>query len=288
MFKKRSSKKKELNLDQINSDPDSPPQKASPPNHSSSLLSKRDLPTPTNPHSADFSRPTKLQKFDSSHLPPTPPPQDDDPSHFKAGYSTSHEHQRLKNLVAPIEDPRDILKRQVEISNNIKSGLLDPNIYRGKNGYAIYKSKTEDEISKSKFTGSIGPIKQSTHFKFSSNVDYNPSLCKDYNQTGYCVFGDSCIFVHDRGDYKAGWELEIDWNKKQAAKQRKNQERFEKQQRGEELNSDDLEGSEVDGIEEYSEEGNYDNIGEKCLICGGDYRSPVVTRCEHIFCEGCA
>jgi len=45
----------------------------------------------------------------------------------------------------------------------------------------------------------------------SENIDYNPSLCKDYHDTGYCCFGDSCLYIHDRGDYKSGWELEKEW-----------------------------------------------------------------------------
>lgn len=32
-------------------------------------------------------------------------------------------------------------------------------------------------------------------------------ICKDYKETGYCSFGDSCKFIHDRGDYKSGWEI---------------------------------------------------------------------------------
>ena len=53
--------------------------------------------------------------------------------------------------------------------------------------------------------------RNSSHIKRGENIDYNPSLCKDYHDTGYCCFGDSCIYIHDRGDYKAGWELEKDW-----------------------------------------------------------------------------
>ncbi len=29
---------------------------------------------------------------------------------------------------------------------------------------------------------------------------------------GYCGFGDSCKFLHDRSDYKHGWQLEREWN----------------------------------------------------------------------------
>ena len=29
---------------------------------------------------------------------------------------------------------------------------------------------------------------------------------------GFCGFGDSCKFLHDRSDYKHGWQLEREWN----------------------------------------------------------------------------
>ena len=38
--------------------------------------------------------------------------------------------------------------------------------------------------------------------------DYAPDICKDYKETGFCGFGDSCKFLHDRSDYKHGWQLE--------------------------------------------------------------------------------
>lgn len=42
----------------------------------------------------------------------------------------------------------------------------------------------------------------------SDSFDYQPDICKDYKETGFCSYGDSCKFMHDRGDYKSGWELE--------------------------------------------------------------------------------
>lgn len=54
--------------------------------------------------------------------------------------------------------------------------------------------------------------------RFTSRFDYNPSLCKDYHDTGYCTFGDSCIYGHDRGDYKTGWEIEKEWEEEQKKK----------------------------------------------------------------------
>ena len=38
-------------------------------------------------------------------------------------------------------------------------------------------------------------------------VDSKPEICKDYKLAGVCPFGDTCIFIHDRGDYKLGHEL---------------------------------------------------------------------------------
>ena len=46
------------------------------------------------------------------------------------------------------------------------------------------------------------------HIRSTCRFDYNLSRCKDWHDNGYCAFGDSCLYLHDRGDYKTGWELE--------------------------------------------------------------------------------
>lgn len=84
--------------------------------------------------------------------------------------------------------------------------------------------------------------------------DYAKDLCKDYNESGYCVFGDTCIFLHDRGDYKSGWELELEWNNKVR--------------------------------ENAKEEVNEDST--VCKICDKERTAPVSAECGHIFCESCA
>ena len=43
------------------------------------------------------------------------------------------------------------------------------------------------------------------------HVDANPMRCKDFFETGFCSFADTCIFIHDRLDYKSGAELEKEW-----------------------------------------------------------------------------
>lgn len=53
-----------------------------------------------------------------------------------------------------------------------------------------------------------GPIRASAAIRVTARFDYQPDLCKDYKETGYCAYGDSCKFLHDRGDYKGGWQIE--------------------------------------------------------------------------------
>lgn len=48
-----------------------------------------------------------------------------------------------------------------------------------------------------------------------------PDICKDYKETGFCGYGDNCKFLHDRGDYKSGWQLEREWDEKASQKQQR-------------------------------------------------------------------
>ena len=59
-----------------------------------------------------------------------------------------------------------------------------------------------------KGSGTHGPLRASTNVRMTVRFDYQPDICKDYKETGYCGYGDSCKFIHDRGDYKSGWELD--------------------------------------------------------------------------------
>jgi RING finger protein 113A len=53
-------------------------------------------------------------------------------------------------------------------------------------------------------------------------------VCKEYKTTGFCGYGDSCIYMHDRTNYKSGWQLEKEWDEKQKEKQKKQQAKWEK------------------------------------------------------------
>lgn len=55
---------------------------------------------------------------------------------------------------------------------------------------------------------SIGPQKiNPANLRAYHMIDYKPDICKDYKETGYCGYGDTCKFMHDRTDYKSGYEV---------------------------------------------------------------------------------
>ncbi|KAJ5134749.1 Pre-mRNA-splicing factor cwc24 [Penicillium atrosanguineum] len=78
--------------------------------------------------------------------------------------------------------------------------------YKGAANYTSFIQKNPDAPTKQ-----FGPIKAPTNVRTVTVMDFAPDVCKDYKQTGFCGFGDSCKFLHAREDYKQGWELDRDW-----------------------------------------------------------------------------
>ena len=101
-----------------------------------------------------------------------------------------------------------------------------------------------------------GPIRAPSFVRSSARFDYQPDICKDYKETGFCGYGgkyialstvhitdykklsDNCKFLHDRGDYKSGWQLEKEWDAKQASKKRKLEEALRNVADDDEINGD--------------------------------------------------
>ena len=81
-------------------------------------------------------------------------------------------------------------------------------LYRGQKAYKQYTSKPEN-FNQAVLTGQ-GPARAPVHYRATSRFDYQPDVCKDFKDTGYCGYGDACKFLHDRSDYKSGWQLEKD------------------------------------------------------------------------------
>ncbi|XP_017020418.1 E3 ubiquitin-protein ligase RNF113A [Drosophila kikkawai] len=162
-------------------------------------------------------------------------------------------------------DAQAIHARALKINEDLE-GKADDKIYRGINNYAQYYKK-QDTAAGNASSGMVrsGPIRAPAHLRATVRWDYQPDICKDYKETGYCGFGDSCKFLHDRSDYKAGWQLEMD---------------HENERRGD-ADSDGDDGK----YEIHSDE---ESLPFKCHICRQSFVNPVVTKCKHYFCEKCA
>jgi RING finger protein 113A len=146
--------------------------------------------------------------------------------------------------------------------------------YKGAANYQSFIQKNPNATPKQ-----VGPIKAPTNIRTITVTDFAPDVCKDYKQTGYCGFGDSCKYLHAREDYKHGWELDRDWEigskgKKSSGKVVASQNCGDKTAGDEDDDDDD---------DEFLE-----SIPFACVICQKPYRNPIVTKCGHYFCESCA
>ncbi|CAN8295953.1 unnamed protein product [Cochlearia groenlandica] len=167
-----------------------------------------------------------------------------------------------------------VLKRADDaLKGNKRKASSDEKLYTGIHGYTDHKAgfRREQTISSEKAGGSHGPLRASAHIRVSARFDYQPDICKDYKETGYCGYGDSCKFLHDRGDYKPGWQIEKEWE--EAEKVRKRNKAM---------------GVEDEDDDNKSDEDEEDALPFACFICREPFVDPVVTKCKHYFCEHCA
>lgn len=193
-----------------------------------------------------------------------------------------HDSRATATLETETEFSRDaralrerVLKQSEEALKGKTKSSGDEKVYKGIHGYTDYKAgfRREQTVSSEKAGGSHGPLRASAHIRTSARFDYQPDICKDYKETGYCGFGDACKFMHDRGDYKSGWQMEREWE--DAEKTRKRNLALG----GDEMD-DDVGGDQSD------EEDNL--LPFACFICRQPFVDPVVTKCKHYFCEHCA
>lgn len=158
-------------------------------------------------------------------------------------------------------DAQTIFEKAQKINEDLK-GKADDKIYRGINNYAQYITK-KDTAQGNASSGMVrkGPIRAPDNIRSTVRWDYQPDICKDYKETGFCGFGDSCKFMHDRSDYKQGWQLELEM-------------------------SNNTYGAE--DSTKYEISSDEDDLPFKCFICRESFKEPVVTKCDHYFCEKCA
>ncbi|KOS22336.1 Pre-mRNA-splicing factor cwc24 [Escovopsis weberi] len=127
----------------------------------------------------------------------------------------------------------------------------------------------------------VGPIKAPTNIRTITITDYAPDVCKDYRITGFCGFGDNCKYLHSREDYKAGWQLDREWENVTKGKQNLGGTVMASANR-------DSRTGDADGDDDDDEDAMLENIPFACIICQESYKEPVITRCGHYFCLPCA
>lgn len=166
-----------------------------------------------------------------------------------------------------------VLKQADAALKGKNKGSKDEKLYKGVNAYTDHRAgfRREQTVAGEKAGGSHGPLRASAHIRVSARFDYQPDICKDYKETGYCGYGDSCKFMHDRGDYKSGWQMEKEYDEAEKIRKR------------------NLALKQLDDDEdaEQSEEDD-DSLPFACFICRQAFVDPVVTKCKHYFCEHCA
>ena len=126
-----------------------------------------------------------------------------------------------------------------------------------------------------------GPIKAAANIRVTARFDYEPNICKDYKETGFCGFGDTCIYLHDRGDTLAGWQLEQQWEQQQKKKQLE-------QEKAMQQFVDAMEGQAGTKNDNSNDNNSADDgLPFACYLCREYFKNPVVTNCNHYFCEKC-
>lgn len=174
---------------------------------------------------------------------------------------------------------RERVLKQADEALKGKKGNDNEKLYKGIHGYTDYKAgfRREQTVASEKAGGSHGPLRASAHIRVSARFDYQPDICKDYKETGYCGYGDSCKFMHDRGDYKSGWQMEREWDEAEKVRKRKLA-----------MKGDDDEDDDDDDGHEHDDDEDEDGLPFACFICRQPFVDPVMTKCKHYFCEHCA
>ncbi|EED82024.1 predicted protein, partial [Postia placenta Mad-698-R] len=195
---------------------------------------------------------TAAQRDEDAHSDQEPEREGPDMKWTAAG---SHVNAALEILQG--DEAAAILAKRRRTEPTDDESVPDDGLYHGQKAYANHIKKNQ-EVPKAMRVGPQRP--NSSTIRTVTIVDYQPDVCKDYKETGYCGYGDTCKFLHDRGTYLAGWQLD-----KLAENPRK----------------------QVEDVSDTDSDDDND-LPYSCYICRKPFTDPVVTRCGHYFCSACA
>lgn len=181
----------------------------------------------------------------------------------EAGPSGPLDSGATATLEVDTDYTRDAQAQFERVQQQLKEGVEKDGkiLYKGAALYGAKEAKDTAKGNASSGYNRVGPVRAPQFLRQTVRWDFAPDICKDYKETGFCTFGDSCKFVHDRSDYKHGWEID---------------EEYEAGKYGIEDDTD------------YEIRDQEDAFPEDCFICGNPFVDPIVTKCKHYFCTGCA
>ncbi|KAH7309035.1 hypothetical protein B0I35DRAFT_441273 [Stachybotrys elegans] len=173
------------------------------------------------------------------------------------------------------DDSKDALsaKKLLGTTRSMSKSTQPDGTYKGLANQTSFIEKNPDAPQRT-----VGPIKAPTNIRTITITDFAPDVCKDYKTTGFCGFGDNCKYLHAREDYKAGWQLDREWE--DVTKGKKNM--------GGTVVANANRNANAEGADDDEEDAFLESIPFACIICREHYKEPVVTRCGHYFCEPCA
>ena len=196
------------------------------------------------------------------------------------------ENERIKRDLELAQEESFKVKDQVGVTKDAKQPSVFDDTYQGREAYKHASRATTFTASQDKTHGRENPSLPSASYErqlsrlnkssgMTVRVDYQPHVCKDYYETGFCGYGDSCIFLHDRSEIKMSWQLDKEWQVK-SSEEKLRLERQEKQRELEEKRRKNA---------EQVEHGKF----EFCAICSDPEfnQCAVQTTCGHFFCESC-
>jgi RING finger protein 113A len=90
-------------------------------------------------------------------------------------------------------DAQAVFERSLEINKELK-GKADDGVYRGINNYTRFYEKKDTAMGNAA-SGSNrkGPIRAPDNLRVTVRWDYQPDICKDYKETGFCGFGGNVL-----------------------------------------------------------------------------------------------